>query len=225
MGGVLPRERNRDRGVDFALKWHTTVYDGGGRSLALARGPVNLNAGAVRWMSLGGRAREPYLFAQRTGAGVAGWVRRAALASPPPLRTDSRNPSPPAIRRRPFVVDGAQGRRRLAGLRFVNSHGEFPEGGGNKGEHYAGRKPGRLDYIYLLFAAPNVRYGGVAKDSLPSGSRFFSALGVNRRPIHETMTMYRGKDFSRPVRVTFLYGRAIGNKRYGWMARANFGRL
>ncbi len=226
VGGVVPRIRNPAGGVDFALRRPSLVYDGGGRRLAIARGPVNLNAGAVRWMNLDRRGRpELYVFAQRTGAGVAGWVRRSALESPPPLRTDGRNPRPPSIRRAPLVINAAQGRRRLAGLRFVNSHGVFPEGGGNKGEHYAGRNPGPLDYIYLLFAVPNVRYGGVAKDSRPDGSRFFLARGVGARPIRETMTMYRGKDFTRPVRVTFLYGRAMGNTRYGWIARANVGLL
>ncbi len=225
VGGVLPRVRNRDGGVDFRLGWPTTVYDGGGRRLALARGPVNLNAGAVRWMSLDGRGPEPYLFAQRTGAGVAGWVRRRALASPPPLRTDTRNPRPPSVSPNPLVIDAAQGRSRLTGLRFVNSHGVFPEGGGNRGEHYAGRNPGPLDYIYLLFAVPNVRYGGVANDSLPDGSRFISALGDYGRPILETMTMYRGRDFASPVKVIFLYGRAPRSRRYGWLARANVGPL
>ena len=110
-------------------------------------------------------------------------------------------------------------------MRFVNSHGVFPEGGGNRGEHYAGRNPGPLDYVYLLCAAPNVRYGGVAKDSLPDGSIFISALGKYGRPILETMTMYRGRDFASPVRVTFQYGRASRSRRYGWIARANVGRL
>ncbi|MDQ4072452.1 MAG: hypothetical protein M3088_06220 [Actinomycetota bacterium] len=176
-------------------------------------------------MSLDGRDREPYLFAQRTGTDVAGWVRRAAVASPPPLRTDTRNPRPPSVSRDHLVIDAAQGRSLLAGLRFVNSHGVFPEGGGNKGEHYAGRHPGPLDYVYLLFAVPNVRYGGVAKDSLPDGSRFVRALGAGGRAILETMTMYRGRDFDRPVRVTFLYGRAARTRRYGWLARANVGLL
>lgn len=226
VGGVVPRVRNRAGGVDFALRRPRPVFDGGGRKLAIARGPVNLNAGAVRWMNLDGRGGpELYVFAQRTGAGVAGWVGRRSLVSPPPLRRDRRNPSPPSISRSPFVIDAARGRRRLSGLRFVNSHGVFAEGGGNKGEHYGGRNPGPLDYIYLLFAAPNVRYGGVAKDSVPHGSRFFAARGVDGRRIRETMTMYRGKDFRRPVRVTFLYGRAIGSRLYGWIARANVGLL
>ena len=186
---------------------------------------MHLNAGAVRWMNLDGRGPEPYLFAQRTGTGVAGWVRRRAFASPPRLRTDRRNPRPPSVNPNPLVIDAAQGRSRLAGLRFVNSHGVFPEGGGNRGEHYAGRHPGPLDYVYLLFAVPNVRYGGVAKDSLPDGSSFLSALGVNGRAILETMTMYRGRNFGRPVRVTFMYGRAVRTNRYGWLARANVGLL
>ncbi len=168
---------------------------------------------------------EIYHFAQRTGAGVAGWVRRSALVAPPPIRRDTRNPAPPRVSRTPLLIDTAQGRRRLSGLRFVNSHGVIPKGGGNKGEHYGGRNPGSLDYVYQLFAVPNVRYGGVAKDSLPDGSLFFPALDERGRPIVETMTMYRGRDLRRPVRVTFIYGRPARTRRFGWIARANVGRL
>jgi hypothetical protein len=48
---------------------------GAAAGFALAMGPLHLNAGAVRWMSLDGRGPEPYLFAQRTGTDVAGGVR------------------------------------------------------------------------------------------------------------------------------------------------------
>lgn len=37
------------------------------------------------------------------------------------------------------------------------------------------------------------------------------------------MTMYRVGDFSPPVPVTFLYGRAENGELYGWLARANVG--
>lgn len=187
---------------------------------------MKLNAGAVRQMNLDERGRpETYLFAARTGAGVVGWVRRSSLASPPPIPKSTRNPSPPGVRHTPLVIDAVEGRRKLAGLRFVNSHGVIPEGGGNKGEHYGGRHPGELDYIYLLFAVPNVRYGGVARDSLPDGSDFLLGLTERGNPMRERMTMYRGRDLNSPVGVTFVYGRPPHSRRYGWIARANVGAL
>lgn len=226
VGGVLPRIRDRRGQTDFELRRPTAVFDGGGRQIGVSQGPVKLNAGAVRRMDLDRRGRpETYLFAQRTGAGVAGWVRRSALVDPPPIPRNTRNPRPPAVSRTPLVIDAAEGRRKLEGLRFVNSHGVIPEGGGNKGEHYGGRHPGELDYVYLLFAVPNVRYGGVARDSLPDGSLFVSALHERGDPIRERMTMYRGRDLESPVRVTFVYGRPPRSRRYGWIARANVGEL
>nr|CAA9294417.1 hypothetical protein AVDCRST_MAG63-4891 [uncultured Armatimonadetes bacterium] len=68
--------------------------------------------------------------------------------------------------------------------------------------HYAGRNPGPRNFIYLLFAVPNVRRGGVARDSIPDGGSFLPALDD-------------------------LYGRAPGGarRRYGWIARANVGDL
>jgi hypothetical protein len=77
--------------------------------------------------------------------------------------------------------------------------------------------------VYLLFPVPNVRRGGVAKDSLADGGRFVPALDDAGNPIAETMTMYRDGDLARPVSVTFLYGRAAGGDTSGWIARANVG--
>ncbi len=226
VGGIVPRIRDRAGNTDFELREPTAIYDGGGRHIGVSSGPVKLNAGALRRMDLDGNGRpETYLFAQRTGAGVAGLVRRSALVHPPPIPRNTRDPSPPGASRTPLVIDAAEGRRKLEGLRYLNSHGEFAEGGGNKGDHFGGRNPGALDYIYLLFAVPNVRYGGVARDSLPDGSTFIQGLDSRGRPIVERMTMYRGRDLNQPVRVTFLYGRPPRSRRYGWIARANVGEL
>ena len=102
--------------------------------------------------------------------------------------------------------------RRLAGL------SPPPWGRGSPG-----RNPGPKDYVYLLFACPNVQRGGVARDSIPDGGNFIPALDADGKPIVETMTMFKNGDFAQPVTVTFLYGRAEKGEMYGWLARANVG--
>jgi hypothetical protein len=210
----------------FALKdGDAPLYDGGGREIGRVNRPVMLNIGATKQMDLDGKpGAESYAWAWATNAG-SGWIARDALADPPSADVDvTRNPKPPREADKPLVIDAAAGREKLAKLRHVDSSGKLPTvGGGNRGEHYAGRNPGERDYAYLLFAAPNVRRGGVAKDSLPSGSKFVPALDENGKPIVETMTMYRDDDLDQPVAVTFLYGRAEGGATWGWVARANVG--
>ena len=206
----------------FELKHAASLYDGGGREIGTIDEPVMLNIGAAKEMNALGR-EESFAWAWSTKAG-SGWIARSALVDPPKVDVDpKRNPKPPREAPTPLVIDAAGGREKLAGLTHVDSDGKLPTGGGNKGEHYAGRNPGKVDYVYLLFAVPNVRRGGVAKDSLPDGSRFIAALDENGKPIIETMTMYRGNDLNQPVSVTFLYGRAENGRMYGWIARANVG--
>jgi hypothetical protein len=217
----------RFRGADgkirhFTLKAETSLYDGGGREIGRVREPVLLNIGAGKHMDLDRKGGvEEYLWAWNTSAG-SGWVARSAMVDPPPFAIDSaRNPKPPREADKPLVIDAANGTAQLSGLRHVNSDGEIPKGGGNAGEHYAGRNPGPKDYVYLLFACPNVQRGGVARDSIPDGERFIPALDADGKPIAETMTMFKDGDFAKPVAVTFLYGRAEGGEAYGWVARAN----
>lgn len=211
----------------FAVRnGETPLLDGAGREIGRIRQPVLLNAGAVKKMAVAGKPQEVFVWAWRTEAG-SGWIARGALASPPALPPADadlrRNPKPPRESDAPLTIDAAAGRKKLAGLRHVGSSGEIPPTGGNKGEHYAGRMPGPKDFVYLLFAVPNVRRGGVAKDSLPDGSQFIPALDEQGKPIQEVMTMYQGRDLTKPVPVTFLYGRAPGDDRWGWLARANVG--
>jgi hypothetical protein len=209
------------------LKQETGLFDGAGREIGRARKPVMLNQGAAKQMDLDGKnGAETYLWAWQTEAG-SGWIARDALVDPPPAAPadPGRNPRPPREAAQPLIIDAAAGRRKLTGLRHVSSDGLIPPGGGNKGEHYAGRNPGPRDYVYLLFACPNVRRGGTACDSLPDGSKFVPALDDKGQPIAEVMTMYRDSDLKKPVDVTFLYGRAPGGDRYGWLARANVGAL
>ena len=204
------------------------LYDGGGREIGRVTRPVMLNVGAAKSMDLDGKAgAESYAWAWATDAG-SGWIARDALVgppSPPPPDADAkRNPRPPCEAETALVIDAAAGREKLAKLRHVDSTGKLPtSGGGNRGEHYGGRNPGERDYVYLLFAVPNVRRGGVAKDSLPNGSKFTPALHDDGKPIAEVMTMYRSDDLNQPVDVTFLYGRAEGGAMWGWLARANVG--
>ena len=122
-----------------------------------------------------------------------------------------------------MAFDAAGGTQKLTGLRHTNSKGEIPKGAGNKGEHYAGRNPGPSDFVYLLFACPNVQRGGMAKDSLPDGAKFVPAQDANNHPIIEKMTMYQDGDLHKPIPVTFIYGREQGSSLYGWIARANVG--
>lgn len=176
-------------------------------------------------MNVDGQGREIYLFAQKTGAGVSGWIRRSALLRPPPIPRDSRNPPPPSESATRLVINGAEGNRRLEGLRFLDWHGIPRTPGANKAVHYAGRNLDGPGYVYLVWAAPNVRYGGIAKDSLPDGSEFVPALDEHGEPIEELVQMYRGRDvrLRHKEDVAFIYGRAPNASGYGWIARANVG--
>jgi len=209
----------------FAIKGgEAALYDGGGRGIGSVNKPVMLNVGAAKWMDLDGKpGKESYAWAWATTDG-SGWIARDALVDAPPADPKSdRNPKPPRESDTPLTIDTAAGREKLAKLRHFDSKGEIPKGGGNRGEHYAGRNPGEKDYVYLLFAVPNVQRGGVAKDSLPNGSKFIPALDEKGKAIVEVMTMYREGDVDQPVEVTFLYGRAEGGEMWGWLARANVG--
>lgn len=225
VGGVLPRIRDRRRRTRFRLKGDTPVYDGGARELAISRGPVMLNSGAVKEMDVDGQGPETYLFAQKTGAGVTGWIRRSALVRPPPVPKDGRNPSPPSESDTRLVIDGSEGERRLEGLRFLDWHGFPRDPGANQAIHYTGRNLDHKGYVYLVWAAPNVRYGGIAKDSLPGGSEFVPSLNERRESIEELVPMYRGSDFRlrHKENVAFIYGRAPNLSSYGWIARGNVG--
>ncbi|MEA2709093.1 MAG: hypothetical protein QOF78_1694 [Phycisphaerales bacterium] len=208
----------------FALKaGEAPLYDGGGREIGRANRPVMLNIGAAKRMDLDGKPGvESYAWAWATNDG-SGWIARDALVDPPPADAKAdRNPKPPREAMTPLVIDAAAGRAKLEKLRHVDSSGQIPKSG-NRGEHYAGRNPGDRDYVYLLFAVPNVQRGGTAKDSLPDGSNFIAALDEKTKPIVEVMTMYRDGDLNQPVEVTFLYGRAEGGEMWGWLARANVG--
>lgn len=211
----------------FAVKnGEAPLLDGAGREMCRVRQPVLLNSGAVKEMTVKEKPKESFVWAWRTEAG-SGWIARSALVSPPPLPPADadtlRNPRPPRESEVLLTIGAAGGRKKLAGLRHVSSNGEIPPTGGNKGEHYGGRMPGPKDFVYLLFAVPNVRRGGLAKDSFPDGGKFIPALDEQGKPIQEVMTMYRGRDLTKPVPVTFLYGRAPDSDRWGWIARANVG--
>jgi hypothetical protein len=226
VGNAPGRFRDRDgRLKHFALKARAPLFDGGGRRIAYITQPVLLNVGAGKRMVVeSSHHTEEFLWAWNTGAG-SGWVARRALLHPPRFAIDTtRNPSPPHEAATSLIVDAQRGTHALKNLRHTNSRGVIPDGGGNKGEHYGGRHPGPTDYVYLLFACPNVRRGGTARDSIVDGGEFVLGLDDRGQPIAETMTMYRDGDFTQPVSVTFLYGRAADGDIYGWMARANVGR-
>ncbi len=229
-GGFPGRYRDAKGKVRlFTLKYEVSVFDGAGNAIGRARKPVMLNQGVTKQMEIDGKdGPETYVWGWRTDGG-SGWVPRDALADPPPLPPaadlQNRNPRPPRESPTPLTIDAAAGRKQLAGLRHVNTQGVIPRSGGNKGEHYAGRNPGPKDFVYLLLAVPNVQRGGMAKDSIPNGGKFLPALDEKGKPIQEVMTMYRGRDLTKPVPVTLLYGRAPGSDRYGWIARANVGAL
>lgn len=225
VGGAPGRHRGADGKIKrFELKSPTPLFDGGGREIGRVEKPVLLNIGAGKRMDLDGKpGAEEYLWAWKTDAG-SGWIARDAIVDAPQFEIDTtRNPKPPGETKAPLVIDAAKGTAQLTGLRHTNSQGVIPTEGGNKGEHYAGRNPGPKDYVYLLFACPNVQRGGVARDSIPDGGHFIQALDERGKPITETMTMYRDGDFAKPVPVTFLYGRAEDGDTYGWLARANVG--
>lgn len=225
-GNAPGRYRDANKKIKrFALKRaDVPIFDGGGRAFGRVREPVMLNVGAFKRMDLDGTpGKEPYGWAWATDAG-SGWIALDALVDPPTVQIDdARNPKPPRESDVPLTIDATRGTERLKNLRHVNSEGEIPTGGGNKGEHYAGRNPGPGDFVYLLFAVPNVQRGGVAKDSIPDGEKFVQALDEEGNLITETMTMYRDNDFNQPVQVSFLYGRAQDGDVYGWLARANVG--
>lgn len=161
----------------FELKGETAVFDGSGREFGKARAPVLLNIGAAKEMDLDAQpGKEPYVWAWRTEAG-SGWIARTALADPPAPDADpQRNPKPPKDSDTPLVIDAAGGTEKLKSLRHTNTQGIIPEDNGNMGEHYTGRNPGPKDFVYVLFAVPNVQRGGVARDSISDGGKFIPAL-------------------------------------------------
>jgi hypothetical protein len=184
-----------------------------------------LNSGAAKEMDLDHTGKkQSFAWAWATEAG-SGWIARNELMNPPKPDVDPmRDPKPPRDSDQALVIDAAGGRRKLEGLRHINSKGVIPPNG-NHGTDYAGRHPGEADYVYLLFACPNVVRGGMARDSLADGSKFIPALDEKGKPIAEVMPMYRDGDMKQPVKVTFLYGRGEGGDLYGWLARANVGDL
>jgi hypothetical protein len=225
VGDAPGRVRGPDKRIKlFELKAEAPLFDGDGREIGKVKRPVRLNIGAGKRMDLDGKAgAEEYVWAWRTTAG-SGWIARSALVDPPPFAIDTkRNPKPPRETKESLVINAAKGTKLLTGLRHTSGNGKIPSGAGNKGEHYAGRNPGAKDYVYLLFACPNVKGGGVACDSIADGGRFVPALDQDGKPISETMTMFKDGDFSKPVSVTFLYGRNKKGEIYGWLARANVG--
>lgn len=185
-----------------------------------------LNVGAFKSMTLqGAQAAQWFAWAWKTDAGLSGWIALEALIDPPDVKIDeNRNPKPPKEAQGALVINAAAGLKKLHGLRHVNSLGIIPSGG-NRGEHYSSRNPSGVDYVYLLFAVPNVQRGGVAKDSIPDAGRFIQGLDEEGNPIIEIMKFYRDGDLDQPVEVAFLYGRAETGDAYGWLARANVGDL
>jgi hypothetical protein len=207
----------------FSLKAETSLFDGGGREIGRVTKPVTLNIGACKRMNVDGKADAEFMWAWRSTAG-SGWIARSAFIDPPPFEIDTkRDPKPPREAKELLTIHADKGTELLKGLRHTDFKGIIPDTGGNKGEHYAGQKPGPKNYVYLLFACPNVKNGGVARDSIPDGAGFVPAQDDAGKPITETMTMYRAGDFNQPVPVTFLYGRAENSNIYGWLARANIG--
>ncbi len=224
IGDSPGRFRGPDRRIKlFPLKAEAPLFDGSGRQIGTVKKPVMLNIGACKRMNVDGKGFAEYMWAWRSNAG-SGWIPRSAFVDPPPFTIDTkRDPKPPREAKESLVIDAAKGTKLLKGLRHTNYKGDIPDSAGNKGEHYASRNPGPKDYVYLLAACPNVKNGGVARDSIPDGGRFVPALDKDGEPIRETMTMYKDGDFNLPVAVTFLYGRAEKSDTYGWLARANVG--
>jgi hypothetical protein len=226
-GNQLGRYRDqKHRIILFKLKHdEVPIYDGAGREIGRVKKPVMLNSGAAKDLSIDGKPKESFAWAWATGAG-SGWIARSALVNPPKPDIDpTRNPKPAKDLETTLVINAAAGREKLKGLRHINSKGVIPPPGGCNGTDYAGRHPGDHDYVYLLFAVPNVIKGGMARDSLIDGSKFIPALDAKGNLITETMTMYEDTDMKKPKKVTFLYGREEKGTLYGWIARANVGDL
>ena len=215
---------------EFSLKDpQATLYDGGGRAIGIITKPVKLNMGTQKEMAIQGKT-ETYVWAWDTDAGLSGWIARNALIDPPDLLGNDSpfavtDPTPPGEATTPLKIDATAGTNQLRGLIHRNSNGEVPTTGGNKGTDYAGRNPGPLNYVYLERAVPNVQKGGTSKDSMPDSSLFVPSLDIYGRQITETMAMYQEGDLNKPVNVTFIYGRPLGSSDYGWIARANVGKL
>jgi hypothetical protein len=225
-GNLLGRYRDKNHKVIFFnLKQpEVPIYDGGGREIGKVKKPVMLNSGAAKTMSIDGKSPQSFAWAWATGAG-SGWIARSSLVNPPKPDIDpNRDPKPPHDSDQVLTIDAAAGREKLKGLRHINSKGIIPPAG-NQGTDYAGRHPGDHDYVYLLFAVPNVIRGGMARDSLIDGSKFIPAMDEHKNPIIEVMTMYEDADMKKPKKVSFLYGRAETGNLYGWVARANVGDL
>jgi hypothetical protein len=204
------------------------LYHGGGKVIGTVIKPVMLNMGAVKKMTVDGK-EGTYLWAWKTDTGLSGWVNRLGLADPPDADAERKtsaglNPAPPGESENYLKIDASAGTLKLKGLVHQNSKGELPVEG-NRGEHYTARNPGPLDFVYLLFAVPNVQKGGTAKDSMPDGSLFVPALDEHGKMIIEVVMMYRDADFNKPVKVRFLYGRPLSSKMYGWIAGANVGKM
>ncbi|HEV2294298.1 MAG TPA: hypothetical protein VGR35_10600 [Tepidisphaeraceae bacterium] len=161
VGNAPGRHRGPDGKIKrFALEDETPLYDGGGREFGRVKDPVLLNVGAGKRMDLDGKpGLEEYVWAWKTEAG-SGWINRSAIVDPPPFAIDqTRSPKPPREADKPLTINAARGTELLKDLRHTNSQGVIPTEGGNKGEHYAGRNPGPLDFVYILFACPNVQRG------------------------------------------------------------------
>lgn len=215
----------------FALRHEVAVRDGSGREFARVAEPVMLNRGAVKHMRVHGAAdAETYVWgwSMKTVSGdkrrCSGWIPRKALADPPEIGFDATlNPRPPR-EGRPLEIDCDRATRKLRGLRFKDSKGHITRHG-KHGTDYAGRNRGPRNFVYLCFNVPNVTHGGVAKDSLPDGSRFVPGLDEQGKPIRERMTMYRGDHPAKAVPVHFVYGRSEDGTDWGWIAQANVGRI
>ncbi|MCA1703980.1 MAG: hypothetical protein LC808_12225, partial [Actinobacteria bacterium] len=144
VGGYPIRIRDEETGkvARFRTNGPSPVYDGAGRLIGTTKVPaVMLNDGAVKTLDPEGRGSENHFWSWRTRAGGSGWIAGSALVRPPKFDNDphDRNPPPPQVSEETLPIDAEGGREKLAGLRFLNSKGEFPDRGGNRGEHYGGR--------------------------------------------------------------------------------------
>jgi len=208
------------------------VFDGFGREIARVGGPVELNSGTKKKMDLDPPDGKPETYVlgwrmPRTGGGSAtAWIRRSALKDPPAARVDPRvNPAPPR-KGKPVAIDADRGRRTLTGLYYKGSSGKFRDTG-NRGADFGGRndRDRDRDYVNLLFSAPNVPKGAIAKDTIPDGARFVPGLSKRGRPIRLKVKMYRDRREDQEIHVHFVYGRAENGDRWGWIAQANVGHI